>query len=99
MNEDGPDKDIYSGQSTDELVIMLKTRSDYWFNLAKIFPRLYNAGFDRVTLEEITNVDPARQNVWNVAAEVYHSLKVCCRSKSLPLAHALPTGKLSKSYI
>ena len=76
MNEEGPEQDVYSGKTTDELIMMLKTRSDYWYNLARVFPKLYHAGFDRVSLMDITSVDPARQNVWNVAAEVFHSLKV-----------------------
>lgn len=78
MNKEGPEEDTYSGKTTDELLMLLKTRSDYWFNLARVFPKLYHAGFDRVSLMDITNLDPARQNVWNVAAEVYHSLKVRC---------------------
>ena len=77
MDEQGPEQDIYSGKTPEEVLIIISTRSDYWFNLAKGLPKLYAAGFDRNTLEEKINVDAARQNVWTVSAEVFRSLQVC----------------------
>lgn len=77
MDEQGPEQDIYSGKTPEEVLMIMSTRSDYWFNLAKGLPKLYAAGFDRNTLEEKINVDAARQNVWTVSAEVFRSLQVC----------------------
>jgi Rubisco accumulation factor 1 helix turn helix domain len=94
MNESGPEEDIYAGKTTDELITLLSTRSDHWYNLARAFPKLYTAGFDRGGIEEITNVDPARQNVWSTAAEVFHSLKV--RSSS-SLGRMSLTKRLSRA--
>jgi hypothetical protein len=76
MNEDGPVGSPYTMKSTDELLSILSTRSDAWYNLGLILPRLYTDGFERVVLEEIINVSPARQEAWIVAGAVFHSLQV-----------------------
>lgn len=76
MNEDGPVDDPYAAKTTEQILSVLSARSDHWYNLALAFPRLYLDGFDRSTLEEIINVEPARQEVWCVAGNVFHSLHV-----------------------
>eukprot|EP00892_Ulva_mutabilis_P010198 jgi/Ulvmu1/7550/UM037_0094.1 len=75
MDSQGPEQDIYAGKTPDEVLMIISTRSDYWYNLAKGLPKLYAAGFDRNTLEEQINVDAVRQNVWSVSAEVFRSLQ------------------------
>jgi hypothetical protein len=84
MNEDGPLEDPFASKSTDQILSVLTSRSDKWYNLALGFPRLYMEGFDRATLEEVINVDPARQEVWSVASSVFHSLQVCNRRMAHP---------------
>ena len=78
MNEDGPMDDPYAAKSTEEIISILTSRSDHWYNLALAFPRLYLDGFERQTLEELIGVDPARQEVWSVAGNVFHTLQVRC---------------------
>lgn len=75
MNEDGPEEDIFAGKSSDALLSTLTTRSDYWYNLAKAFPRLYQEGLTAPILAELINVEPARQNIWSVASNVFGTLK------------------------
>lgn len=85
MNAQGPEQDIYAGKTPDEVLVLISTRTDYWYNLAKGLPKLYAAGFDCNTLEEQINVDAPQQNVWSVSAEVFRSLQVllgctsCCQ--------------------
>lgn len=76
MREDGPIEDLTVGKSTDELLSTLTSKSDYWYNLARIFPRLYLEGFTAPILEEMMDVSPARQSIWQVASEVYHTVRV-----------------------
>ena len=76
MNEGGPEADLWAGRSTEELISKLTSRSDYWFALAKIFPRLYRESLDGAMLEELVNLTPAQQNVWIVASAVHGTLKV-----------------------
>lgn len=77
MDKQGPEQDIYAAKTPEEVLMIISTRSDYWYNLAKGLPKLYAAGFDRNTLEEKINVDAARQNIWSVSAEVFRSLQAC----------------------
>lgn len=76
MNDGGPAQNPFDGQSSDQMLSTLTTRSDKWYNLALAFPRLYSEGYERGTLEEIINVPPARQEMWAVAGAVFHSLQV-----------------------
>lgn len=84
MDAQGPEQDIYSSNTPDEVLMIISTRSDYWYNLAKGLPKLYASGFDRNTLEEQINVDASRQNVWSVSAEVFRSLQVLSGSFNMP---------------
>lgn len=94
MNKQGPEQDIYVNNTPEEVLMIISTRSDYWYNLAKGLPKLYAAGFDRNTLEEKINVDAARQNVWSVSAEVFRSLQACAPNELLPSCtfHDQPTN-------
>lgn len=83
MSEDGPMEDLTIGKTTDELLSTLTSKSDYWYNLARIFPRLYIEGLTAPILEEMMDVSPARQSVWQVASEVYYTVRVRCCAASM----------------
>jgi hypothetical protein len=58
----------------DEMISKLRSRAGHWFQLARLFPALTALGYDSNSLDELTGITPAEQNLWLVASTVYDSL-------------------------
>ena len=97
MNADGPISSPFDGKSTEQIISTLSSRSDNWYNLALAFPRLYLEGFDRQTLEELINVEPARQEIWSVAGAVFLSIQVCYRPFATHATYSTRTWRVHRA--
>lgn len=63
-----------AAMSEDDMIAKLRARAGHWFNLAKVIPALASRGYDSSTVDELTGITPAEQNLWVVAGTVYDSL-------------------------
>lgn len=54
----------------------LRGRSGYWFDLAKLLPKLLAAGYDSSAVGDATGLEPKLQGIWGASLPVYESLKL-----------------------